>query len=114
MLRRVLGSSSLLVAGLVAALLGAAQVEAASVLLANIPPPSPGAPAVNQVLTGLNASGQNLATGVSLIAKFEVSGTTLVPETGGSGFSFTTPSSGEIRSGSVAYTGSDEILYFTL
>ena len=112
MLRRVA-----VVAGMLAALLGGAgQTQAASVLLATIPPPSPGAPAVNQVLTDLNAGpGQDLITGVSLIAKFEVSGTTLVPETGVAGnFQFTTPTSGEIRSGSFAYTGGDKILYYTL
>src|SRR5262245_26736559 len=79
MLRRVLGSW--LLAGVVA-VLAAGNAIAASVLLATIPPPSPGAPAVNDTLNGLNATGSNLITGVSLIAKFEVSGTALVPATG--------------------------------
>jgi hypothetical protein len=56
-----------------------------------------------------------LITGVSLIAKFEVSGTSLIPETGMAGsFQFTTPTSGEILNGSFAYTGGDQILYYTL
>ncbi len=113
MLRRVLGSW--LLAALVAGSVAVGEAQAASVLLATIPPPSPGAPAVNDTLNGLNASGKSLITGVSLLAKFEVSGTTLVPETGVAGdFQFTTPTSGEIRSGSFAYKGGDEILYYTL
>ncbi len=110
-----LGSGTAL-AVLLAGLIGApAESRAASVLLATIPPPSPGAPAVNAVLEGLNADGKSFITGVSLLAKFEVDGTTLTPETGSaSDFRFTSLTSGEIRSGTVSYSGSDEILYFTL
>lgn len=115
MLRRVLGSRivrAVLIAGLVGA---SAQAQAASVLLATIPPPSPDASSVNAVLAGLNAGGQSLVTDVSLVAKFEVDGTTLTAETGNAGdFQFTALTSGEIRSGTVSYSGGAEILYFTL